>query len=507
MLTDSDLIQLQEKGITEDQVREQISYFQQGFPYLELKRAACVDDGIIRLSEEEVGVYIDFYETNLDEKVVVKFVPASGAASRMFKEFFALMQDHTSAGSYPLAVEALNRIEDFAFFEQLQSVMAKDDLDLNQVINDQGYQVVLQYILTDKGLNYGFLPKGLLTFHKYQFGERVPVEEHLVEAAQYGRSGDAVARLHFTVSLQHRPNFNALESQQKPVYEKIFDLFFEISYSEQKPSTDTIAVDLENQPFRDSDGSLLFRPGGHGALLENLNEIEGDIIFIKNVDNVVPDHLKDQTHRYKKALAGLLLQVRKEIFRLLKKLDADGDTTIEEASKYLGKQLYVQALPDKEITRSYLHSKLNRPLRVCGMVKNQGEPGGGPFWAKSSDGTISLQIVETSQVDPNDDDQQGIVQSATHFNPVDLVCSTRDYLGNKFSLLDFRDPNTGFISQKSKDGRDLKALELPGLWNGSMANWNTIFVEVPAITFNPVKTVNDLLRKEHQPVEISNAEQ
>ena len=501
MLTDSDLTQLQTKGISEDQVHKQISYFKKGFPYLNLKKAACVGDGILRLSEEEVDDYINFYKNNLGKNLVVKFVPASGAASRMFKEFFALMKDQSSTSSYPNALEALNRIENFAFFEQLQSIMAENGDDLNRMLEGAEYQPVLQYILTEKGLNYGFLPKALLTFHKYQTGVRSPMEEHLVEAAQYGKSGDGTARLHFTVSPQHRANFNTLESQQKSNYEKLFNLSFQISYSEQKSSTDTIAVDLGNQPFRESDGSLLFRPGGHGALLENLNEIEGDIIFIKNVDNVVPDHLKDQTYRYKRALAGLLLKVREDIFDLLTRLDTHHESAVEEASDYLTKQLYVQPSSEQQITGSYVHDKLNRPLRVCGMVKNEGEPGGGPFWVVSVDGSTTLQIVETPQVDPDDDSQQKIVRNATHFSPVDLVCSTRDYQGNKFNLLDFRDPNTGFISLKSKDGRDLKALELPGLWNGSMANWNTIFVEVPAITFNPVKTVNDLLRKEHQPVE------
>ncbi len=501
MFTEDDLTQLQGKGISEAQVQQQLSYFRDGFPYLKLIRAACVGDGILHLSGEEADDYINFYETNLEGNAVVKFVPASGAASRMFKEFFALMQDSTAAKNFPKAVDALNHIEDFAFFEQLKSLMAKKGLDLNQVIDNEDYQEVLQHILTDKGLNYGFLPKGLLAFHKYQSGVRVPVEEHLVEAAHYGRSGDGTARLHFTVSPQHRSNFDALESQQKSNYEKIFNISFHISYSEQKLSTDTIAVDLENQPFRNEDGSLLFRPGGHGALLENLNEIEGDIIFIKNVDNVVPDHLKDQTYRYKKALAGLLLKTRADVFRLLKRLDEHQESAIEEASTYLKKQLFVQPSSEQEISWSYVHHKLNRPLRICGVVKNQGEPGGGPFWAQSADGTSSLQIVETSQVDPDDDSQQGIVRNATHFSPVDLVCSIRDYQGNKFNLLNYRDLNTGFISQKSKDGRDLKALELPGLWNGSMANWNTIFVEVPVITFNPVKTVNDLLRKEHQPEE------
>ena len=499
MLTGNDQRQLDEKGITKDQVLQQITHFQQGFPFMDLKKPARVDDGITLLSTDEVETYIDYYQKHRDENVMVKFVPASGAASRMFKEFFALLQNPDSGDNYIKVVQALHQIQDFAFSTDLRSVMAEHGDDLDQLIADGNYQQVLQYILTDKGLNYGFQPKGLLAFHKYDGGVRVPMEEHLAEAAHYGKSGDGTARLHFTVSHQHRAAFKSMEDLAKPKFENQFDLTYEISYSEQKPSTDTIAVDLENRPFRNNDGGLLFRPGGHGALLENLNEIQGDIVFIKNVDNVVPDHLKDQTYRYKKALAGLILTVREEIFALLERLDSHQETAIQEASVYLKEKLCVQPGPEQEITNKYLHDKLNRPLRVCGMVKSEGDPGGGPFWAVSSDGTTTLQVVETSQVDLNDTSQQQIMQTATHFNPVDLVCSTRNYQGNKFNLLDYRDPNTGFISRKSKDGKELKALELPGLWNGSMANWNTIFVEVPVITFNPVKTVNDLLKKEHQP--------
>ncbi len=363
MFKDADLAQLQDKGISETQVQQQLSYFRNGFPYLNLKKAACVGDGIIKLSDEQVTDYLDFYATDLAGNVVVKFVPASGAASRMFKEFFALMQDG-SVSNFPSAVAALNRVKDFAFYEQLKTVMAGSGMNLEQLITERDYQLVLQYILTEQGLNYGFLPKGLLIFHKYQSGVRVPMEEHLVEAAQYGKSGDGTARLHFTVSPQHRALFNAMESQQKSKYEQDFDLEFQISYSEQQSATDTIAVDLENQPFRNDDGRLLFRPGGHGALLVNLNEIEGDIIFIKNVDNVVPDHLKDPTYRYKKALAGLLLKIRAEIFQLLEKLDADEEQAIDQASAYLRDKLFVQPPVGEKTTRSYVHEKLNRPLRI-----------------------------------------------------------------------------------------------------------------------------------------------
>ena len=304
MLTAKDKEQLQSKGITEDQVLSQITNFQEGFPFMKLIKAARVGDGVIHLSDDEVEHCIDFYEKHRDENVVVKFVPASGAASRMFKEFFALMEDPDSAEKYPKSVEALQRVQDFAFSGQLRSIMLDNGDDLNQLISDGSYQKVLQYILTDAGLNYGFLPKALLAFHKYSAGVRSPMEEHLAEAAHYGKSGDGTAKLHFTVSPQHRAIFKDMEAREKPKFEEQFDLTYQISYSEQKPSTDTIAVDLENQPFRDNDGSLLFRPGGHGALLENLNEIQGDIIFVKNVDNVVPDHLKDQTYRTKRPWPG-----------------------------------------------------------------------------------------------------------------------------------------------------------------------------------------------------------
>jgi hypothetical protein len=501
MLTAQDQEQLQSKGISEHQVLAQIKHFQQGFLPMKLIRAACVGDGIVQLSSDEVESAVAHYQSNLDSKDVVKFVPASGAASRMFKDFFSLMQAPDQADQFPKAVEALNQIQHFAFYPELKSILASDGLDLLELLSQGKYQIPLQYILTEKGLNYGFLPKGLLSFHQYGADSRTPLEEHLVEAAHYGKSGDNIARLHFTVSPEHRSRFDHLEAQKKPIYEGLFGLSYEITYSEQKPSTDTIAVDLNNGPFRNDDNSLLFRPGGHGALLENLNEIEADVIFIKNIDNIVPDHLKSETYRYKKALGGLLLSTQKKIFELLNRLENHDDSAITEAISLLNTHLGVQPASNQQESRDYAYAKLNRPLRVCGMVKNEGEPGGGPFWTVSADGSTTLQIVESSQVDQDSSDQVQIAQNATHFNPVDLVCTTRDYRGNKFNLLKYRDPATGFISHKSKDGRELKALELPGLWNGSMSEWNTIFVEVPAITFNPVKTVNDLLRKEHQPAE------
>ncbi len=498
MFSESDLNLLAQKEITEDDVLEQINCFKRGFPFLKLKGAASVGSGIIRLSDEQSDHYTNYYQEHLNGKIIVKFVPASGAASRMFKDLFGLLQNPHDSQAYPKAVEAMRRLKEFAFYKDLKKAVSAQGKKLRKLSEVKDYSAILSCLLTEEGLNYGFLPKGLLAFHRYSKGSRVPMEEHLVEAAHYGIGGDGCARLHLTVSPQHRLYFIKKEEDVVPELQDEFEVSYRISYSEQKSSTDTVAVDMQNQPFRNPDGSLLFRPGGHGALLENLNDISADVIFIKNIDNVVPDHLKPQTYRYKRALAGMLLSVQEQLFSLVNRLEGDPEGVREEAITFLKEQLNVIP-PEGPVTDQYLKDMLNRPLRVCGMVRNQGEPGGGPFWVTDKEGTTSLQIVETSQIDPENAQQQELAQNATHFNPVDLICSPMDRHGQKYDLLKYRDPETGFISQKSKDGRELKALELPGLWNGAMAHWNTIFVEVPPITFNPVKTVNDLLRPEHQP--------
>jgi hypothetical protein len=338
---------------------------------------------------------------------------------------------------------------------------------------------------------------------------RTPAEEHLVEGALYGTDADGVVRIHFTVSPEHLSLFKKKCETAATLFEKRYEVKYEITFSEQKPSTDTIAVDENNEPFRTTEGKLFFRPGGHGALLENLNDLQADLIFVKNIDNVVPDRLKDVTIRYKKAIAGLLLDRQQRVFSYLRLLEQPEnqltDKQLAEMASYLENELSTKPtgkahLSNRSTLINYLVSKLNRPIRVCGMVKNEGEPGGGPFWAIQADGTTTLQVVESSQIDLKDPEQAAIAATATHFNPVDLVCGVRNYKGEKFSLPDFRDPETGFISSKSKDGKPLKAQELPGLWNGAMSDWITIFAEVPIITFNPVKTINDLLRPEHQPL-------
>ncbi|RFS16386.1 DUF4301 family protein [Emticicia sp. C21] len=493
MFIEKDLDKIKVRGANLETIQQQIENFKKGFPYLNVIKAATIGDGIIALSDSQAGKYAKYFDSRAPKLKLLKFVPASGAATRMFKSLFSAKDE----GKLDKSVnEFLERLKDFAFYDTLVKAIGAESGD---------YQTVLEYLLTDKGLDYGSLPKGLLHFHKYGKTARTPVEEHLVEGAKYANSNGKV-KLHFTVSPEHRKKFKTLIDSVLPKYEAKYKVKYSISFSEQKPSTDTIAVNMDNTPFRTGSEDLLFRPAGHGALLENLNEQEADIIFIKNVDNVVPDRLKSKTILYKKALAGLLLDYQEKIFSYLKKLYSEevDEKLLKEILNFLETKLCT--LPPEgfgsysvDAKMDYCKRKLNRPIRLCGMVKNVGEPGGGPFWAKDPDSSVSLQVVESAQIDLGNAQQKEIFDKATHFNPVDLICSVKDYKGNKFNLLNYRDPQTGFITQKSQSGKDLKAQELPGLWNGAMSDWNTLFVEVPLITFNPVKTVNDLLRSEHQP--------
>lgn len=399
---------------------------------------------------------------------------------------------------------SLRKFEKFAFYSDLNEACLKTaGQGISELLAVGKYKAVVSALLEAAGLNYGSLPKGLLKFHKYEDGNRTPVEEHLVEGALYAANKNGKVNVHFTVSPEHRALFKALVDEKASAYAKKYGVDYNVSFSEQKPSTDTIAADMENKPFRDN-GKLLFRPGGHGALIENLNDLDADIIFIKNIDNVVPDKMKGDTVLYKKLIAGVLVALQQKTFSYLQLLDSGKYThdQVLEILQFLQKNLHcknpeVKNLEDSELA-IYLKKKLNRPMRVCGMVKNVGEPGGGPFLAYNSDGTISLQILESSQIDMKDPAKKEMFEKGTHFNPVDLVCAVRDYKGHKFDLVKYVDKATGFISYKSKNGKDLKALELPGLWNGAMSDWNTVFVEVPLSTFNPVKTVNDLLRAQHQ---------
>lgn len=507
MFSQKDKKQIDQRGSNEKTVLLQIENFKKGFPFLQIEEAASVNNGIIRLSTADLKKKGELY----DEKVAsgtkpLKFVPASGAASRMFKALFeALEQLQTQTekevvGSNKAAKQFIDGFDKFAFSPELASAIKDEGEELSA-------KNKIDYLLNAKGLNYGAKPKGLLKFHAYGDEARTPFEEHLTEGAKYAAGCKGKANLHFTVSPEHQLGFEALLKDKQAVYEEKLGTKFEVSFSQQKPSTDTIAVDLNNEPFRNADGSLLFRPGGHGALIENLNDLDADIIFIKNIDNVVPDRLKQPTIDFKKGLAGVLLEVQEKLFEYQRMLNersrfALSSVQLAEAANFVENTLNIkpadsQYYTEKADLHNYLKNKLNRPVRVCGMVKNEGEPGGGPFWAKNPDGTVSLQVVESSQIDPESEQQQNIVKNATHFNPVDLVCAVKNYKGEKYDLTQFTDPATGFISKKSKDGKELKAQELPGLWNGAMSNWNTLFVEVPIETFNPVKTVNDLLRKQH----------
>ena len=489
MFTERDSEQISRHGLTVEKVERQIENFRRGFPSLRVVAAASPGDGITVLSPERLAGAERRYDAVRDSLSVVKFVPASGAATRMFKELFEFVNDGKRGKGIDQLVENIDR---FAFYDELRGCV-KDFSDDRAVVS----------AIIGEGLGYGSTPKGLVTFHRYPDGCRKAVEEHLVEGAQYAAS-NGVSRLHFTVSPEHMEAFRRLLAERVPRYEERFGIRYDISFSVQRPSTDTIAVNPDNTPFRNDDGTLLFRPGGHGALIENLNDIDADIVFIKNIDNVVPDRLKDDTVTYKQLLAGMLVTLQKKAFGYLNLLDS-GEYTheqLEEIIRFVQRDLCcrksdIKQLEDAELV-IYLRKKLNRPMRVCGVVKNVGEPGGGPFLTYNQDGTVSLQILESSQIDKSNEEYMRMFTEGTHFNPVDLVCAIKDYKGNAFNLPDYVDPTTGFISSKSKNGRELKALELPGLWNGAMSDWNTVFVEVPLTTFNPVKTVNDLLRDQHQ---------
>lgn len=486
MFSEHDLEQMKKRGIGPETVRSQIENFKKGFPFLAIDRPVTVGDGILRLDANRIATLCCCYESMTRDKSIVKFVPASGAATRMFKDLYEYIEGKPNAA----AERVCDNICDMAFYDSLRETG----------VDMADRRAVAEAIVGDKGLGYGKLPKGLLLFHRYDDGAATPFEEHLAEGALYARSGDRVA-IHFTVSPEHRAEFEKLAARVVPLYQRRYGVTYDITYSEQMPSTDTIAVNEDFTPFRQNDGTLLFRPAGHGALIANLDRLSADIIFIKTVDNVTHRSLIDDTVKYKKLLAALLIELQDKIFALLRRFDNGCDSgLINEAASFVGRQM-MHTLPgsfsslDDGHKCELLRAILNRPIRVCGMVRNEGEPGGGPFWVRGTDGSCSLQIAESSQISPED---KPLMRKSTHFNPVDLVCGVKDYKGRKFDLTRFVDPQTGFISKKSKEGRDLLAQELPGLWNGAMADWTTIFVEVPISTFNPVKTVTDLLRPTHQ---------
>lgn len=506
MFNDKDLELFKKRHMTVAQIEKQLDYFKTGFPYLKLVSAATVGNGVVKLSEEEEKHYVALWDEYVSgDGDILKFVPASGAASRMFKDLFAFLDAESNEPESEFVKKFFNNIHKFAFFNDLSEAAKKDcGNDVDELIRKGEYKKVVAYLLKECGLNYGNKPKAVLKFHKISNEVHTALAEQLEEGAQYAKNKAGKVNVHFTVSGEHRALFEEEIKDVRKHFEEKYGVNYDISMSEQKPSTDTIAVNMDNTPYRDGNGNLLFRPGGHGALIENLNEVKADVVFIKNIDNVVPATHRDITLKYKKIIGGVLVDVQRKIAEYLQLLESGKYTMddVREIIKFVQRTLFVRNEDTKHLEDSelvlYLKNKLNRPIRVCGVVKNEGEPGGGPYIAYNQDGTTSLQILESSQIDKKDATAMDIMKSATHFNPVDLVCYIVDYKGNKFDLPKYVDHNTGFISEKSKSGHEIKALELPGLWNGAMSDWNTIFVEVPVETFNPVKTVNDLLRPAHQ---------
>lgn len=504
-LTTADLRVLEEKGITREQLEEQLRMLSEGFPWLKIESAATVGNGIAVLSEAGQEGSIKIWDEFLASGgSVIKMVPASGAASRMFKNIFAFVNGKSQKPDNDFMKEFFAGILHFAFFPQLnEACMRLYGESVLTLVEEGRWQDVARTLVGSDGLNYGKLPKALLRFHNVVGTSRTALEEHLAEGAQYAPAKNGVVNVHFTLSPDHLPLARQKVEETAKVLESLYGVKYNISYSVQKPSTDTVAANQDNTPYREN-GALFFRPGGHGALIENLNDLDADVIFIKNIDNVVPDLHRASTIRFKKIIGGTLVGVKKranEYCRQIKQ-GSPGDEQIGEMLHFLRNVLCITHDIADGMTREekldYIYSKLNRPFRVAGMVRNEGEPGGGPYLVYNADGTVSPQILESTQIDTCDKKAKAMMNEATHFNPVDLVVSTKDWEGKKFNLPDYVDRTTGFISEKSREGVEIKALELPGLWNGAMSDWNTIFVEVPAETFNPVKTVNDLLRPAHQ---------
>lgn len=507
LLRKEDRAQLAARGMTEEQVLRQLHTYRKGTPFPRLLRPCAVGDGIVRLNSSDLPRLIQSFRAAQAEGRVMKFVPASGAATRMFRPLLEIQQGGDLLHS-PQAQRFFQNLTRFPFYPELLARMGKEQLIPEKLTGPEGRAKVLAVLIEPQGLNYADIPKALLPFHRYGRKVRTPLEEHLSEAVTYTRDCHGVARIHFTVSPGQRERFEKFLQSVTDQIEQASDTRLKVEISEQDPRTDIIAVDPQNRPFREDDGRLHFRPGGHGALLQNLNQLNGDVVFIKNIDNVVPESRRAESNRFKAVLGGVLVETRQRIFDFLRRISGEqGDRSALQEAEEFARQTLAAVVPaeiagaSEEVRRSWLAGFLNRPLRVCGMVKNQGEPGGGPFWIDHPTAGHIIQIVEAAQINHEDPLQEQTWKSSTHFNPTDMVCSLRDYQGNPFDLTRFADPEMGFIAHKSWRGRQLKALELPGLWNGSMAFWNNIFVEIPIETFNPVKTVFDLLRPEHQPAE------
>jgi len=511
MFTTAQLTQLEEKGINPDQVLRQLETFKKGISPVVLIKPALPDDGIEFFEKEKIDSYISFFQKNKSGITIQKFVPASGAASRMFKQLFEVSNDFKSlkdnqfevVSKQPEIAAFFRSIDQYPFYEDLQSLCIAKGKSIESLKKEGQFLEILDLLLNSDGLSYGQLPKGLLKFHKYSNETRTAFEEHFNEASLFLKDSNNKISLHFTVSPEHQKLFSTLSESLKAKYLKNKGVKFEISFSVQKPSTDTIAANTNNDPFLTENNKLLFRPGGHGALLENMQELNEDLIFVGNIDNVAPDRTQEMRVRYKQLLAGVLLERVQKIHSFLNEIENKYSADIKaEIVDFIKK--YISENTGNELVKlngdefkTKVISVLNRPIRICGMVKNVGEPGGGPFWVKDKKGVISKQIIESSQIDLKNPAQNEIFKNSSHFNPVDLVCFMKDYKNQKFNLEDFRDSEMAFISEKSQGSSTLKALELPGLWNGSMAGWISFFVDVPIETFSPVKTIFDLIREEH----------
>jgi len=493
-LAKSDIEYIEGKGLNIDYLEKQIQNLKKGTQYLDIVRPASHNNGVWDLSEKQKKAILDNYDKLIKAKRMVKFVPASGAATRMFKNLYTYL-DNGVLTSY--IQNFINSIQSFAFYDELATVISFANYDIATLLAEQKYQLIISFLLEEKGLNYGNLPKGLLSFHKYRGKILTPIDEHLAEGEAY--LGDS-SRLVFTISEPYTSLFKEKIESGIAQVSKTFD--YTLCY--QKSSTDTLAVDLNFEIVRDDQGQLLMRPGGHGSLISNLNEIDADAIFIKNIDNVVSRAFLKNNVQYKKILAGILFTYQEQIFAYQKSLEQDilKESLLEDIYLFLSNNLGTVNLQWKQLSKKekliYLRKKMNRPLRVCGMVKNTGEPGGGPFWVANKENEESLQIVESSQIDLENPQYSTVFKQSSYFNPVDLVCSVKNYKGEKYNLEQFVDEKTYFISRKSYRGKDILALEHPGLWNGGMSDWNTVFVAVPLETFAPVKMINDLLKKEHQ---------
>lgn len=507
-LSKDDKSQLEAKGISEKTLLSQLSQFEKGFPSLNIVGAATIAKAIKRYAKDEQEYFVTVFREQAVEKELMKFVPASGAATRMFKTLFEFKENYKGTSEdYRKFIGNTKKdsvytffqtIHEYPFIAKLRAVCyAKEEKSLERLIEEHEYITVLDLLLTDKGLNLGYLPKALITFHRYEEKTRTPIGEHMVSSL-YLFSGVQKYNVHFTISETFLAQFQELADYYVAKTKERHDVDIAVSYSFQKSATDTVAVTRSNEPLRDENDAMIFRPGGHGALIHNLNDADASVLFIKNIDNVVPDWMKEKNAYYEQLLGGVLFDYQNRIFAYLKELDGSpSQELLAEITTFVKEELCYEFVEGKNL-KEQLREILNRPLRVCGMVLNEGEPGGGPFLVEDAKGNISLQIVESSQINLRDNKQRKVFEQSTHFNPVDVVCGVKDYKGNAFNLLQYVDEQAGFITQKSLEGRNLKALELPGLWNGAMANWNTIFVEIPDFTFNPVKTVFDLLRPQHR---------